>query len=129
MEVKDLCARFTTDMIATTAFGIRANCLNDPNAEFRKHGRKIFETSFKRNFEMLSIFFFPQFLTLFKIEFLPKRTADFLRNTLWEVIRERERRNFQRGDLVDTLIELRNNKTEIFKDKFGKFFIYSHQSY
>lgn len=40
IEVKDLMARFTTDVIAFCGFGIRANCLKDPNAEFRVWGRK-----------------------------------------------------------------------------------------
>lgn len=119
MEVKELAARFTTDMIATTAFGIRANCLNHPDAEFRVQGRKIFAQKMYRNFEFMSIFFAPQIVGPLGLKILPNETANFLRSTLWNVINEREKSGAKRGDLIDILIELRNNKTEIFSDEFG----------
>ena len=42
-DVKDLCARFTTDVIGSCAFGIETHSLDDPNSEFRKMGNRIFE--------------------------------------------------------------------------------------
>ncbi|EDW46449.1 GM23264 [Drosophila sechellia] len=36
LEVKQLCALFTTDIIATLAFGIEAKSLQNPEAEFRR---------------------------------------------------------------------------------------------
>ncbi|PSN43541.1 hypothetical protein C0J52_03714 [Blattella germanica] len=35
METKELCARFTTDVVATCAFGIQGNAIKDPDSEFR----------------------------------------------------------------------------------------------
>ncbi|XP_014296124.1 cytochrome P450 6k1 [Microplitis demolitor] len=118
IEVKELCARFTTDMISTTAFGIRANCLNHPNAGFRESGRKIFKPTFYRNFEAMSLFFAPQLATPLGLKFVPKESATFLRNSLWDVINERERCGSKRGDLIDALIDLRTNKTQLFHDEF-----------
>ncbi|XP_053598699.1 cytochrome P450 6k1-like [Microplitis demolitor] len=118
LELKELCARFTTELIASTAFGIRANCLHDSKAEFREKGRQIFEPSLWRNFEITSLFFAPQLVNSLKLEFVPRDSAKFLRTTLWDVINERERLGVKRGDLIDLLIELRNNKTEVFNNEF-----------
>jgi cytochrome P450 family 6 len=45
IEVKEVLTRFTTDVIASCAFGIQCNCLRDPNAELRQWSRKLFEPS------------------------------------------------------------------------------------
>ena len=45
-DIKDLIALFTTDLIATHAFGVQANSLENPNGDFRRNGRKMFEFDF-----------------------------------------------------------------------------------
>ena len=49
IEIKDVLARFSTDIISSCAFGIECNCLKNEDAEFRKWGRKIFEPSIKQS--------------------------------------------------------------------------------
>ncbi|KAK0089207.1 hypothetical protein PV326_004555 [Microctonus aethiopoides] len=107
LEVKEICAKFTTDMIATTAFGLKVNSLNNPDAEFRKCGRDIFETSLFRNIELVTMFFMPEVAGIFGFKFLSKTCSEFLRKTMWSVIVERERSGIKRDDLIDLLIELK----------------------
>lgn len=47
IEVKEILARFTTDIISSCAFGILANSLHNPDSEFRKYGKKIFAPDLK----------------------------------------------------------------------------------
>lgn len=42
-DVKDLCARYTTDVIGTCAFGIETHSLDDPESQFRTMGKRVFE--------------------------------------------------------------------------------------
>uniref|UniRef100_A0A1A9WV45 Cytochrome P450 n=1 Tax=Glossina brevipalpis TaxID=37001 RepID=A0A1A9WV45_9MUSC len=60
VELKELCALYTTDVIATVAFGIQANSFTYPNGEFRRHGREIFRFSASRalNFVAQAAIFF-----------------------------------------------------------------------
>jgi cytochrome P450 family 9 len=44
LELKELFTKYTNDVIATAAFGIQCNSLENPNNEFYKMGKKI--TSF-----------------------------------------------------------------------------------
>ncbi|XP_015114682.1 cytochrome P450 6k1 [Diachasma alloeum] len=108
IEVKELCAKFATDMIATTAFGMRANCLNNPDAEFRKYGKEVFQHTFYRSVEQISTFFAPFLMTPLKFNIFSKRVSKFLRSALWEAITNREKCGVKRHDLIDLLIELKN---------------------
>lgn len=64
-ESKDFAARYTTDVIASCAFGVNANSINDPNSDFRRNGREIFDFTFFRTIEMTAIFYLPQVVALF----------------------------------------------------------------
>lgn len=66
-EVKELCARYTTDVVASCAFGIRGNALKDPDCEFRQMGREILEPSFWKNIKQLIIFLLPRVAKLLRL--------------------------------------------------------------
>lgn len=121
LEIKELCAKFTTDMIATTAFGLKVNSLNNPDAEFRKTGKKVFQQSVYRNFELSSLFFMPGIVKPLGLKFMSNESSEFLRKTIWSVLLERERAGIKRHDLIDLLIELRKSYHESSdKGIFGK---------
>ncbi|XP_026473516.1 cytochrome P450 6k1-like [Ctenocephalides felis] len=117
-NARELSARYTTDVIATCAYGIKANCMNNPEAEFRSIGRKIFEVSFRRVFELSSFFFFPRIVSLLGLKFFAHEGTEFIRNTFNETIRIREESKTKRHDLVDVLIDLKNAKTAPGEIKF-----------
>lgn len=41
VEVREVAARFTTDIIASIAFGIDVNTIDNPDTDFRRYGRKV----------------------------------------------------------------------------------------
>ena len=89
VDVKETMARFTTDAIASCAFGINSNSLKYPNAEFRKHTRKIFELSFRKGLAVLTSFFAPYLSTVFKLKFLDEVTTNYIRKTVWSTVEYR----------------------------------------
>ena len=112
VEIKDICANFTTDMIGNTAFGVRVNSLQDPKATFREYGRMIFDYDFARSLDFTIIFFFPNLVKYIKPKFFGKKPTQFLRTVFWDVINQRIESGQKRGDLIDVLIEMK----EKYKD-------------
>lgn len=47
VEIKEVLACFTTDAISSCAFGIDAKSLENPDSEYRKYGRMVFELPVK----------------------------------------------------------------------------------
>lgn len=119
IDVKDLFAKFSTDIIGCTAYGLNVNSLINPNAEFRKYGKMIFDFGYIRGFEMLSMFFFPNIVRLAGFKAFAKESSIFLRKAFWETMTERMQSGIKRNDLIDVLIELKkthsHHKFEGFK--------------
>ncbi|XP_055550780.1 uncharacterized protein LOC129733180 [Wyeomyia smithii] len=107
VEMKDLLARFTTDVIGTCAFGIDCNSLNNPDAEFLRMGKKVFELPSGR---LLKFFFMATFKEFAKKVHI-KGTADDVSSFFFKVVREtieyREKNNIQRNDFMNLLIQLK----------------------
>lgn len=108
IDIKEVTAKCTTDVISTCAFGINSNSLSDPNAEFREFGKKTFEYTISRALEVIVFFFIPSFVKVAKLSFFQKDACNFLRKVFWDTIELREKNNIKRNDLVDLLIELKN---------------------
>ncbi|XP_068144820.1 probable cytochrome P450 6g2 [Drosophila tropicalis] len=115
VEAKELCALFTTDVIATVAYGVQANSFSVPDSEFRRHGRAVFEFSLKRAAEFTLVFFLPHLVPFFGFKVVPKEPTEFLRKTINYVMAERERSKQTRNDLIDILIEFKRS-TQQAKD-------------
>lgn len=112
LEAKELCALFTTDVIATVAYGVQANSFTQPNGEFRRHGRAVFQFSLKRAAEFTLVFFLPQLVPYFGFKVVPAEATKFLRNTINYVMAEREKSQQTRNDLIDLLIDFKRSSQE-----------------
>lgn len=108
LEVKDILARFSTDVIASCAFGIQCNCLRNPNAEFRTWGRKVFEITFKTKFFRLLNIIIPGFIKYFGLSLIPSDVSNYFRKMVRETVDYRERNGIQRNDFMHLLIQLKN---------------------
>ncbi|XP_044009988.1 probable cytochrome P450 6a14 [Aphidius gifuensis] len=67
IDCREVAAKFTTDVIGSCAFGINMNALSNDESEFRKIGRKVFESNFYAIMKSLLGEISPQLFTLLKI--------------------------------------------------------------
>ncbi|XP_050085328.1 probable cytochrome P450 6a14 [Anopheles aquasalis] len=108
-ELKDLLARFTTDVIGMCAFGIECNSMRDPEAEFREMGRKIFQRP-RGKFKGLMTTSLPRLAKAVGITTVHPDVSKFFLGVVRDTIKYRVENNVQRNDFMDILIRMRSDK-------------------
>jgi hypothetical protein len=89
VEVVETMYRYTTDVIASCAFGINGNSLKDPDAEFGLFLRKTFEFTVRKGLAGLTANFAPALTSLLKLQFDDDATTNYLRKTVWSSVEYR----------------------------------------
>ncbi|KAJ6639105.1 Cytochrome P450 6k1 [Pseudolycoriella hygida] len=111
IEVRELAARYTTDIIASVAFGIDVNAIDNPDTDFRRYGRKALEMSFKNGLRAFSTLIYPKLQKLLKLKSVDDDVESFMINVVKDTLTYRERNNVIRKDLMQLMIQLRNTGT------------------
>lgn len=106
-EVKDTLARFTTDVIGTTAFGIDCNSLEDKNSKFYEMGTKIFTTPVSF-FKRIMISSFADVSKKLGFKLTPTDISDFYLGITKQTIEYREKNpQVKRQDFMNLLMQLK----------------------
>uniref|UniRef100_A0A182F5V4 Uncharacterized protein n=1 Tax=Anopheles albimanus TaxID=7167 RepID=A0A182F5V4_ANOAL len=117
VDVKELLARFMTDVIGSCAFGIECNSLHNPDSRFRLMGmldNNVYLTSGKRMINLpklkaLKVFFAMMFRRQARalgIRFNDKDVSDFFLSVVRDTIRYREESGIRRNDFMQLLIDM-----------------------
>ncbi|PNF28547.1 putative cytochrome P450 6a14, partial [Cryptotermes secundus] len=108
IEIKDILARYSTDVISSCAFGIQCNCLENPDAEFRQWGRKIFESSIRSSVIETLNAIFPFSISLLKLNVFDPKVSKYFRSMVQDTVNYREKNNIKRNDFLQLLIKIKN---------------------
>lgn len=118
INVKDLMARYTTDVISSCAFGLEADSLRDPNSEFRVKGKAIFLPSLKRQLYQFLLNTNPKLLWILKYSPFPQSVHDFFTKLVDDMVNYRKQNGVVRNDFLDLLLHVHKEETEEHKN-FG----------
>ncbi|RZC41397.1 cytochrome P450 6k1, partial [Asbolus verrucosus] len=118
LEAKEICAKYSTDIIAKCAFAINANSFKSDDAEFRKVGRLVFDFRWSTAIQQTSFFFLPSLVRLFRMTFIDPKATNFLRETFWNAIKLRQERSHKATDVIDAIIDMKDNKEFCKNNKF-----------
>lgn len=113
VEIRDLTARFTTDVIGTCAFGVDAMALKDKESEFRRMGKMVFDPNGINIFKFRLQQFAPSLGTLLAYIAPGTEINNFFTNLIMDTIRYRKENNIIRNDFVNTLMELCSHPEKI----------------
>ncbi|XP_051167082.1 cytochrome P450 6k1-like isoform X2 [Leptopilina boulardi] len=115
VNVKELCAKFTIDVVGLTVLGLKLNCLRNSNAEFQKIVKRKMTgvSNLRRAIEVTSICLMPEITNFFDFRFFENDGIEFFKKPFQESLSERKKLKIKRHDLMDLLIQLReNNKND-----------------
>ncbi|RZC42010.1 p450 domain containing protein [Asbolus verrucosus] len=112
VEMRHLFKKFAVDVISSCAFGINAYCLKDDNSEILQMATQLIDfNSFFRNFSVFCFFFVPKLVDIFRLTFADKTATKYFMDVFNVTIKQREKKNIVRNDLIDLLNNLKNNET------------------
>ncbi|XP_055693539.1 cytochrome P450 6g1-like [Lutzomyia longipalpis] len=114
-DAKELASLYTTDTLSLCAFGVQANSLLDPKADIHENIKRAIDFNWQRGLVYLLSFFLPKLSSVFGLILFSKETNDFLRSTINNVMEERIKSGIKRNDLIDTLIAMNKEDSDLYK--------------
>ncbi|KAK0077873.1 hypothetical protein PV325_001280 [Microctonus aethiopoides] len=117
VDMRDVPARFTTDVIGVCAFGLQANAIQDESSLFRQMGKRIFDLNFKNVTRFVCGFFLPSLYRNFIGYFTRDPVLDnFFIGITKETMEYRKKNNINRRDFIDLLMALKDQPVKIAED-------------
>lgn len=108
VEIREVFARFATNVIASVSFGIEIDCIKYPDSEFRQYGKQFFEPTIKNALRNTGSFFAPSLARLFRSRFVDKDVGEFMIDTVKKNLEYREKHKITQKDFFQMLMQLRN---------------------
>ncbi|GJQ70005.1 Cyp6g1 [Trypoxylus dichotomus] len=107
--IKNVAAKYATDVICSIAFGINAHSFQDRDTEFTDIGKGVFEISLRNAIAAATYFSSNPLADLFRIKFIKATIANFVSVTFINIMKERQSTTGERKDIVDLMIKLKND--------------------
>ncbi|KAJ6632804.1 putative cytochrome P450 6a14, partial [Pseudolycoriella hygida] len=105
-EIKEVLARFTTDVIGSCAFGIECNSLKNENSDFRKYGKLIFASPRNSFLKVLFMSMFRNWSRKLGMKVVADDVSEFFIASLKDTIKYREENNIKRNDFLNMMMQL-----------------------
>ena len=110
LEARELCAKFTTDVVSNAIFGVDAESFTKDKAEIREMGRKLMAPSGLLILKMFLVAGIPILKKVLSMRFIKEDIEKFFIDLMKQALQYRKDNNVQREDFLDFLIQLRKKK-------------------
>ena len=110
LEARELCAKFTTDVVSNAIFGVDAQSFTKDKAEIREMGRKLMTPSGLLILKMFLVAGIPILKKVISMRFIKEDIEKFFIDLMKQALQYRKDNNVQREDFLDFLIQLRKKK-------------------
>ncbi|XP_037036008.1 cytochrome P450 9e2-like [Bradysia coprophila] len=108
VDMKDVFSRFTNDVVATCAFGIKVDSLENKDNEFFRMGKEVMNGSKLKGFFKFFLFrTFPRLAARLNVRFLSDTLTTFFKSLIIDTMVERENKHIFRPDMINILMQVR----------------------
>lgn len=108
LDVKEIAARHATNCIASIAFGIDVDTINNPENQFRVCGRNLTKPSLWNTIKRILLLSAPKIMIALRIKFFGSEVENFITSMVKSNLEFREKNKIVRKDFFQLLIQLRN---------------------
>ncbi|XP_043283211.1 cytochrome P450 9e2-like [Venturia canescens] len=114
LDLKDVYTRYTNDVIATAAFGVSVNSLENRDNEFYLNGKDA--SSFDGLGKFIRVIggrLFPKLLRFLGLTFLSPKADKFFKTLVYDTVKTRDEKGIVRPDMIHLLMQARDNERGI----------------
>ncbi|KAH8344192.1 hypothetical protein KR084_007750 [Drosophila pseudotakahashii] len=108
VDIKKLMATYAIDIIGTTIFGLNVDSFADPNNEFVAISKKLNRKNFTDILRTAALFLYPGMEKFFVRIGWKQESLELMRELAHRTVDHREKNNIVRKDLLQLLLQLRN---------------------
>lgn len=113
VDMREIPARFATDVIGVCAFGLQANALAEEDSLFRKMGKRIFELNIRNIGRTIFGSFLPELYKVVGYFFRDSLLDNFIIGITKDTMDYRRKNGINRKDFVDLLIALKDEPSKV----------------
>ncbi|XP_006614287.1 cytochrome P450 6A1-like [Apis dorsata] len=113
IDMREVSARFTTDVVGSCAFGIEMNSLSEKESIFRRLGKLIFATNLRKILSIRMQDMLPRLYNLFLYIFRQDEKMRIIMKLMTETMEYREQNNVFRPDFINILLDLKKHPEKI----------------
>ena len=111
INMKDVCSKYTTDVIATCAFGIKVNSMKDPTNKFYVYGKEASNfTGVLRGIKFFFLGTFPRLGRILNLKVMNDYVSDFFRDIIRTTIATRDAEHITRPDMLQLMMDIRGKE-------------------
>ncbi|XP_020280584.1 cytochrome P450 9e2-like [Pseudomyrmex gracilis] len=110
INVEDAFTKYTTDVTATCAFGIKINSMKDPKNKFYVYGKEVTDFSAIRMLKLMFSRIFPKIDNFLRLRIINKHASDFFTDIIQTTIATRDAEHITRPDMLQLMMDVRSEE-------------------
>ncbi|XP_018404336.1 PREDICTED: cytochrome P450 9e2-like [Cyphomyrmex costatus] len=111
MNIKEAFSKYTNDVIATCAFGIKVNTMKDPTNKFYVYGKEATNFLGSRSLKFIFLRTFPSLGRILNIKLINDYVLNFFKDIIKTAIATRDAEHITRPDMLQLMMDIRGKES------------------